>query len=284
MMNIGEFAVLTGLSVKALRHYDDRGVLSPAAVDTFTGYRKYSEDQVRSGVIFKTLRDAGVSVTDAAAATTQPADGSAATTQPMDALEAHRTAVLAKRQEEDRAHGRALAIVRALAQPMTVSERRMSAQPFVGVVLTAPSAATSPEEDDRLNDEVTRATEDLWLRLASDGLQPSGPLCITMRMQDRETIELACCLPVPHRLPDGWGGEDVEVGELPERTELCAVWKPQGSGDIPEGVTHPAVVGLLDAYAEHPTTTAFRDAREIRQIARGTSADDWTVEISVTVG
>ena len=43
MMNIGEFAALTGLGVKALRHYDERGVLTPAAVDPVSGYRKYGE-------------------------------------------------------------------------------------------------------------------------------------------------------------------------------------------------------------------------------------------------
>lgn len=30
MLSIGEFAQATGLTVKALRHYDERGVLVPA--------------------------------------------------------------------------------------------------------------------------------------------------------------------------------------------------------------------------------------------------------------
>ncbi|MFF9654274.1 MerR family DNA-binding transcriptional regulator [Streptomyces sp. NPDC014622] len=33
MLRIGEFAGLTGLIVKALRHYDEKGVLVPADVD-----------------------------------------------------------------------------------------------------------------------------------------------------------------------------------------------------------------------------------------------------------
>ncbi|MFD0488651.1 MerR family DNA-binding transcriptional regulator [Saccharopolyspora spinosporotrichia] len=32
-MNIGEFAQLTGLSIKALRRYDEQGLLRPAVVD-----------------------------------------------------------------------------------------------------------------------------------------------------------------------------------------------------------------------------------------------------------
>lgn len=308
MMNIGEFAALTGLSVKALRHYDERGVLSPASVDPGSGYRKYSEDQVRYGVALKTLRDAGVPVPDAAAAadsavarvnsaaagevggsdSAEPgADGSrtrtARSTSPADALQAHRAAVLKSRQEEDRAYARARAIIRSLGQPVTVDERPMSARPFVAVTFSAPIDSAAQWDDDHMDDVVTRAAEDLWQRLAADGIHPAGPLWITMRMQDRETIELACCLPVPHRLPAGWGGEDVEVSELPERVELCAVWSPADGDEVPDGVTHPAVIGLLDAYAEHSTVAAFTDVREIRQTATGTSADDWTVEIAVTL-
>lgn len=42
---IGEFARRTGLSLKALRLYDESGLLIPAAVDPHTGYRYYSPDQ-----------------------------------------------------------------------------------------------------------------------------------------------------------------------------------------------------------------------------------------------
>lgn len=262
MMNIGEFAALTGLSLKALRHYDERGVLNPASVDPSSGYRKYREDQVRCAVTLKTLRDAGVPVPDAAAAadsaaarvdsavagavtgldSAEPeADGSrartAGSTSPAYALQAHRAAMLKSRKEEDRAYARASEIIRSLDQPVTVDERPMSAQPFVAVNFSAPIDTAAQWDDDRMDDVVTRAAEDLWQRLAADGIHPAGPLWITMRMQDRATIELACCLPVPHRLPAGWGGADIEVSELPERVELCAVWSPAGGDEVPEGVT-----------------------------------------------
>jgi hypothetical protein len=38
---IGEFSRMTHLSVKALRHYRDAGVLAPAAIDPHSGYRGY---------------------------------------------------------------------------------------------------------------------------------------------------------------------------------------------------------------------------------------------------
>jgi DNA-binding transcriptional MerR regulator/effector-binding domain-containing protein len=53
---IGEFAKLTHLSVKTLRHYHDVGVIVPALVDPHTGYRRYSTSQVGSAHLVRRLR------------------------------------------------------------------------------------------------------------------------------------------------------------------------------------------------------------------------------------
>lgn len=41
LLSIGVFSVVTGLSINALRHYDETGLLRPAFVDPDTGYRRY---------------------------------------------------------------------------------------------------------------------------------------------------------------------------------------------------------------------------------------------------
>src|SRR5581483_11905262 len=56
LMPIGRFARLTGLSVKALRHYDELGLLPPAAVDPETGYRSYATAQVERAEAIRLLR------------------------------------------------------------------------------------------------------------------------------------------------------------------------------------------------------------------------------------
>ena len=45
-MEIGQFSKISGLSVPALRHYDDVGILKPASVDSQTSYRRYHPDQL----------------------------------------------------------------------------------------------------------------------------------------------------------------------------------------------------------------------------------------------
>jgi len=66
LMPIGRFARLTGLTVKALRHYDELGLLRPAAVDPETGYRSYSSEQVARAEWIRTLRRLEVPLDDVA--------------------------------------------------------------------------------------------------------------------------------------------------------------------------------------------------------------------------
>ena len=56
LLPIGRFARLTGLTVKALRHYDELGLLVPAAVDPDSGYRLYAPEQCRRGETIRRLR------------------------------------------------------------------------------------------------------------------------------------------------------------------------------------------------------------------------------------
>jgi DNA-binding transcriptional MerR regulator len=57
LLSIGRFARLTGLSIGALRHYDEVGLLAPAAVSEETGYRSYRRDQADAARLISRLRD-----------------------------------------------------------------------------------------------------------------------------------------------------------------------------------------------------------------------------------
>jgi DNA-binding transcriptional MerR regulator len=59
-LTIGEFATLTHLSVRTLRRYHEAGLLEPATVDPFTGYRYYSAVQIPSAQVIHRLRELDV--------------------------------------------------------------------------------------------------------------------------------------------------------------------------------------------------------------------------------
>ncbi len=56
LMPIGRFSKMTRLSVKALRHYDQTGLLVPAFVDPESSYRYYETGQAARAEAIRTLR------------------------------------------------------------------------------------------------------------------------------------------------------------------------------------------------------------------------------------
>jgi DNA-binding transcriptional MerR regulator len=73
-LTIGEFATLSHLSVRTLRRYHEAGLLEPAAVDPFTGYRYYSAEQIPPAQVIRRLRDLDVPLAEVRAilATSDP--------------------------------------------------------------------------------------------------------------------------------------------------------------------------------------------------------------------
>jgi DNA-binding transcriptional MerR regulator len=59
-LSIGDFSRMTYLSVKALRHYHDVGVLEPAEIDPANGYRFYLPSQVGMAQMIRRLRELGM--------------------------------------------------------------------------------------------------------------------------------------------------------------------------------------------------------------------------------
>jgi len=59
-LSIGDFSRMTYLSVKALRHYHDVGVLDPVEIDPATGYRFYAPSQIGLAQMIRRLRDLGM--------------------------------------------------------------------------------------------------------------------------------------------------------------------------------------------------------------------------------
>ena len=64
MLKIGEFSKLSRVSIRMLRHYDDIGLLKPAEIDNFTGYRYYREEQLFAIGRITSLKDMGFSLAD----------------------------------------------------------------------------------------------------------------------------------------------------------------------------------------------------------------------------
>jgi DNA-binding transcriptional MerR regulator len=65
--SIGEFSQVTGLSVKTLRFYHEKGILVPSSVDETTGYRFYDTGKIEKARVIMRLRQMEFSIEDIAA-------------------------------------------------------------------------------------------------------------------------------------------------------------------------------------------------------------------------
>src|SRR5262249_56689758 len=62
MIKIGDFSRLGRVSIVALRHYDDLGLLKPASIDPETGYRYYTVEQLSRLHRILALKELGFSL------------------------------------------------------------------------------------------------------------------------------------------------------------------------------------------------------------------------------
>lgn len=66
MYSIGEFSRISGLSIKALRLYHEKGLLVPSSIDDGSGYRYYDHKNTERARIIMHLRDMEFSLSDIA--------------------------------------------------------------------------------------------------------------------------------------------------------------------------------------------------------------------------
>ena len=74
LYSIGEFSQVTGLSVKTLRFYHEKGILIPTSVDEATGYRFYDASKLEKARVIMRLRQMEFSLEDIAAVLAENSD------------------------------------------------------------------------------------------------------------------------------------------------------------------------------------------------------------------
>lgn len=208
LMTIGQFSSLTRLSVRMLRHYDSHGVLVPADIDPWTGYRRYAPHQLADAGDIRNLRDVGFGVS--AIGVLLAARGTPAWSR---ALELQRESLV---DELRAAQGRMSLITRLLEygeHDMSITTNRT----VVPAMTVASLRGTVPTYSDE---------GQLWERmlplLAAQGLVPIGP-CGVIEHDDQYTerdVDLSVFVPVA---PGSHADAPVEIIELPERECVVAL-------------------------------------------------------------
>lgn len=226
LLSIGEFAAATQLSQKALRIYDEQRLLPPARIDTMTGYRYYSSEQVPLGRLVRTLREMNLSLTEIASVVSAK-DGAAETVLAELAQEIDR-----RYAREKRAFHTALVLLRKPSRA-DVPEIRQRSRPEMTIAVR-PFVANRYDFIEKFHAEA-HAMNAL---LAQAELAPASAVSCALidpLSDDEGRLEVVIPVKTPTRIPQG-----IMLRQLPAAS--CAA--------IEAGVRHAhasELAGALDA-------------------------------------
>jgi DNA-binding transcriptional MerR regulator len=162
MLTVGEFSRMTYLSVKALHHYHEIGLLPPAEIDPSNGYRRYAAAQVPTAQLIRRFRDLDMPLDEVQTVLDAPDDA------------ARDAAILAhlRRMEE-----RLEATQATVASLRTLLEQRIvpGAVTFRRVPVTAVVAISGHVAFDDAETWLGPAYEELHAALDGAGISPAGP-------------------------------------------------------------------------------------------------------------
>jgi DNA-binding transcriptional MerR regulator len=194
---------MTHLSVKALRHYHEVGLLEPADVDPGSGYRLYDAGQVATAQVIRRFRDLGM-----------PLDGVRQVLRAPD-LESRNRVIAAhlERMESELAETRtAVASLRTLLE----EPRPRIGVEFRSVDTTPAVAIAEPVELSEAEAWWEEAFTELYAALTAAGVEPAGPAGALWSGDffEAERGEVVAFVPVAAVATGLPGHREIEGGEL----------------------------------------------------------------------
>jgi effector-binding domain-containing protein len=204
MYKIGDFSKISRVSVKTLRYYADIGLLPPAQVDPFTGYRYYDLDQLAGLNRILVLKGLGFSLEEIGmllAADVSPS-------QLREMLEARRREVKG-RIEEEQARLESLE-----ARLRMLTGENLMATLDVNLKTVEPMAVIAIRETLPNYGAVGRLYGELFAYLQAQSTQPvAPPLLIVHDEEFREAdVDVEAAFPVGTQLA---GNQRIECKTLP---------------------------------------------------------------------
>lgn len=213
-LSIGDFSRMTHLSIKALRHYHDSGVLEPAEVDPMTGYRFYSLEQVPAAQVVRRFRELGMPVDEVREIlhTPDPSERKQVVVSHLKRMEHQLNQV-----EETVRSLRTL--LEGPAEPPAVEYRS-----------TPPAAVFAISEHLRWEEAAEwtlDAAGDLYAALESSGLEAAGPpgSLYPSEFFELEAAEVTLFVPVPPTSANPAGPVRVRSAEIPGAELAVALHK-----------------------------------------------------------
>ncbi|MFC7622388.1 MerR family transcriptional regulator [Microlunatus sp. GCM10028923] len=264
MFSIGAFASMGRVSVRMLRHYDKVGLLRPARVDEFSGYRYYEADQLRRLNRLIACKDLGFTLDEVKSI--------------LDESDADLAGLLRRREAElvDQitADQDRLVRVRARLQLIkaedTAPAEAVTIEPLqpARVALARGVAASSDHED--VGPVISGLFGELFKAMGT--VSPAGPAIATYRPLDGGSLEVQACFPIGSAEP-----VEVEVAELPGHPTAATYLHRGVMADI--GLAYQ----VLAAWVEDAGHSTDGTAREVYLTSYPEPEEHWRTAVQLPV-
>jgi effector-binding domain-containing protein len=212
MIRIGDFSKLSRVSVKALRYYDEMGLLKPVSVDRFTGYRLYEYSQLSTLNRILALKELGFSLEEIG----RLLDDGLSVEQMRGMLKLRETEARQRVREETERLERIESRLREIEQENNMSKYDVVIKNVEAVkVASVREVVPTPPEQGGLWGELEGY-------LAMHRVRPSGA-CFTLYHDDdykERDWDLEVCEPIEGEMTES---QRVKVRELPAMTVACAI-------------------------------------------------------------
>jgi effector-binding domain-containing protein len=203
LFSIGEFSMVSRMSVKTLRFYDDRGLLKPGHIDSKSGYRYYSSAQLPEANLIRLLRSLELPLEEIQLFLREREPE-----QRKTLLEQHRR----KMEERVEEYLSIVSSIERITKEETediarkVELKELASQNILGIRLHVTY--------DELGESIGRAYMELFTYLGELGEYPSGPPLTLYHGEefDESDIDMEVGVPVNRVLP---GKGEIKWRELP---------------------------------------------------------------------
>jgi DNA-binding transcriptional MerR regulator len=218
MIRIGDFSKLGRVSIKALRLYDEMGLLKPVEVDPFTSYRYYDFEQLARLNRILALKDLGFSLEEIG----QFLDGNLTSEQVRGMLKLRQAEIRQRVKEETERLVRVEARLRQIEQENNMSEYDVVIRKIDPIrVASIRDIVPTPPDQGMLWDE-------LGGYFANQHIHPDDSPCLTLYYDEEykeRDWDLEVCMPFNGALQES---QRVKVRTLPP-VEAMACTIHQGS-------------------------------------------------------
>ncbi len=245
MFKIGEFSRFSQVSVKTLRYYDQIGLLKPAEVDDFTGYRYYSACQLPRINRILALKDLGLSLGQI----TQLLEEDMTPDQIRGILRLKQVEIQQQVQQEQTRLARVEWRLKQIEQEETMPTQEV-------VLKKVPPIQVVSVRDVVPTTGISQLFGEVFTYLGQHKVNPTGPTMGIYYDEEfrEEAVDIEAAVPAAEPLPSG---ERVRYRELPAVNEVACIVH-EGTFDTLAGT-----YGQLMAWIE---ANGYRMAGPIREV------------------